>query len=558
MLPIVQRELLVAARNNATYRERLWFPLGILLTGGWLYYTMSQGSPPPFVGRTLFLILSGYLFLLAGTAGLKETSDALSSEKRNGTLGLLFLTDLKGWDVVLGKLVSLGYRNILNIVGSFPLMAIPLLLGGIEATHVLLTCVFVVNTLFISLSIGLFCSAILNDERRSASLSILILLLLCLYPFIISLVLYRINGVWPSTPPAAQMTPWYAMQRLTGKLNIFIGWDLTLSWALGQAVGWSFLAAAAFFIPRTWQEKGTIREGSWKFWKKNPGANGSFESRGADLDRNPFLWLATYFPNGVAMIWCVIAIALVVWLVGYFKFNPMWRSLPVYIVLILIFHGVLKFWTASQSGIQVCRDRISGALELILSTPLSETEVVKGLHLSLFRLLRGPLITILCLDVVMILDAAINPNQPMSGEDLKAWILTGCAGIVVLLADLYTLAWVGIWTGLKAPRTNQAAGMAVGRVLMLPWGLFYILVSSYLLISRKLGFQSSDLEFLGSLLIWTAISIVLDLFLISSSKKTILQQMRTKAAEKTAPGPEAFWITLGRLFGKLVKLVRGR
>ncbi|HQU46125.1 MAG TPA: hypothetical protein PK867_25150, partial [Pirellulales bacterium] len=36
------------------------------------------------------------------------TADCISSERREGTLGLLFLTDLRGHDVVLGKLVVAG------------------------------------------------------------------------------------------------------------------------------------------------------------------------------------------------------------------------------------------------------------------------------------------------------------------------------------------------------------------------------------------------------------------------------------------------------------------
>ena len=32
---------------------------------------------------------------------MRNTADSLSAEKREGTLGLLFLTDLRGYDVVL-------------------------------------------------------------------------------------------------------------------------------------------------------------------------------------------------------------------------------------------------------------------------------------------------------------------------------------------------------------------------------------------------------------------------------------------------------------------------
>ena len=84
MLPIVQRELLVASRSKSTHRERVWFCLGILMAGGWLFYMMSQNQSPVYVGRTLFMILTGYLFILAGSTGIRETSDSLSGEKPQG------------------------------------------------------------------------------------------------------------------------------------------------------------------------------------------------------------------------------------------------------------------------------------------------------------------------------------------------------------------------------------------------------------------------------------------------------------------------------------------
>jgi len=46
-------------------------------------------------------------FVLA-CAACALTADTLSGESREGTLGLLFLTDLRSWDVTLGKLASAG------------------------------------------------------------------------------------------------------------------------------------------------------------------------------------------------------------------------------------------------------------------------------------------------------------------------------------------------------------------------------------------------------------------------------------------------------------------
>lgn len=75
----------------------------------------------PIVERELRL--GGVCFqLLAGTA---VTADCLSEEKRDGTLGPLFLTDLRGYDVVLGKLVATALPVFYSLVAAIPVLALP-------------------------------------------------------------------------------------------------------------------------------------------------------------------------------------------------------------------------------------------------------------------------------------------------------------------------------------------------------------------------------------------------------------------------------------------------
>jgi hypothetical protein len=62
---------------------------------------------------------------------LLGTADCISSEKREGTLGLLFLTDLKGYSVILGKMLATSLNSFYALTAIFPVLAIPLLLGGI-------------------------------------------------------------------------------------------------------------------------------------------------------------------------------------------------------------------------------------------------------------------------------------------------------------------------------------------------------------------------------------------------------------------------------------------
>jgi len=105
LLPIVERELRVAARRPSTYRMR--FLAGLAVMSLWFVLLVgTEMAVPAQLGRHLFNALGVLTLGFSMFAGVFLTSDCLSEEKREGTLGLLFLTDLKGYDVVLGKLAA--------------------------------------------------------------------------------------------------------------------------------------------------------------------------------------------------------------------------------------------------------------------------------------------------------------------------------------------------------------------------------------------------------------------------------------------------------------------
>src|SRR4051812_29916771 len=108
LFPIAGRELRVAARQGATYWTRVGAAAAaILVSGGFLaVWTASAMSFGGNTGQILFSILKWLCFAFVCSTGMFLTSDSVSEEKREGTLGLLFLTDLRGYDVVLGKLMA--------------------------------------------------------------------------------------------------------------------------------------------------------------------------------------------------------------------------------------------------------------------------------------------------------------------------------------------------------------------------------------------------------------------------------------------------------------------
>jgi ABC-type multidrug transport system permease subunit len=105
------------------------------------------------------------LYCLA--AGRLMTADCLSREKREGTLGLLFLTDLKGYDVVLGKLAATSLDGFYGLLAVFPLAGHSAADGGMTNGELWRMVLVLVNTFLFSLAIGLFVSAVNRDEQKA-------------------------------------------------------------------------------------------------------------------------------------------------------------------------------------------------------------------------------------------------------------------------------------------------------------------------------------------------------------------------------------------------------
>src|SRR5689334_4054547 len=127
-LPIVDRELRVASRQRSTYFTRFGSVLAAVGVGGWIML-MPWMNTPQQLGLPLFIPLSVIRFIYSIMVGVRTPADCISEEEREGTLGLLFLPDLKGFDIVLGTLAATSLNSFYGMLAVFPVLAISLLAG---------------------------------------------------------------------------------------------------------------------------------------------------------------------------------------------------------------------------------------------------------------------------------------------------------------------------------------------------------------------------------------------------------------------------------------------
>lgn len=289
--PIVQRELAVTARSRRQFRLRMVMAIGcIFLSLLPIFVAQNRGRG----GAGLFGFLSGLFWLICIGSGIFLTSDSISREKREGTLGLLFLTDLKGADVILGKLVSCSLMTLLMLMSALPVLAIGILLGGVTGGEFLRVCVALLLTMFFSLSVGMFVSTFVRESGQASSITFFLLLVTAVgFP-----VINNLTGMLPNRSGSSLtflnfFSPLHLFQFASSYNSTFREFVLS---ALGvAAVSVMSLAVASIYVPRTWQDRTRVQPvfqnagtGGQSRTRSNPGDR---RKRKLLLDQNPILWL---------------------------------------------------------------------------------------------------------------------------------------------------------------------------------------------------------------------------------------------------------------------------
>jgi len=530
-LPIVGRELRVTARRRGTYWNRALSALAaILIFGGALIFEAQ--APPKELGQHVFNILSGFFLLSSLAAGVRYTADCLSEEKREGTLGLLFLTDLRGYDVVLGKLAATSLNCTYGLLAIFPVLAIPLLLGGVSVDEFWRVTLVLMNALFFSLAAGILVSAMSKSPRKAMMCTFL--LLLFIHGGLPTI------GVWISQRYGITLSPFllpsvgYAYQRASdvwfkARPDQYLESMLTI-----HGLGWAMLALASVIVRNSWQDKpaGALLarwQQRWRQWSYgNPAQRLAFRAR--LLNITPCLWLGGRHRLKPALVWSALGLGACVWAWGALRWREDWLNELTYSFTAIILHTALKFWVASEACLRLGPDHRSGALELLLSTPMTVREILRGQMLALRRQFFGPVLLVAGLDFLFLFSAFNRLGS--AGDNQVFWF---CLGVIATFAtDVYTLCWAGMWTGLITKHPNRATAATFARVVVLPcgaWAAVMILVSFMQLWSRLNRTEGSF-----SILLWFGFGMANDVALFLWSRHRLLSDLRVVATQRFVPG----------------------
>lgn len=516
--------------------------VAVLIGCGFLSFVHVAGAGGiSTLGKGLFGLLTWLTLLVALSAGLFFTSDCLSEEKREGTIGFLFLTDLRGHDVVFGKMLATSLRAFLAVVATFPILAVTLLMGGVTGAQFWKTMLALVNGLFFSLSAGLLVSAISRDSQRAMWATLLLLFALVLGgPLADASIASAREREF--APVLSLVSPGYAFV-IAGSWGANPFW---LSLAASHVAGWMMLGAACVLIPRTWQERRTVSQSApagWAHWIKYGGRKRRSTLRKL-IERNPALWLACRERWQTVVVFGATLAG-----VGVFLYSlasdgvstGMWIGWSFLggLVSLLYYLGV-----ASQSPRFFADARRNGMLELLLVTPVDGRQMVQGQWQGLLLMFGLPLGLFLCVQFAgNVLAQSSMQGMAMfsvAGEQWGLILAVALTSVVVTLANLIALCWFGMWMGLTSRNATLATLKTIAFVQIIPW--FVIAFASSMISALVLipGLRSKTMVSMQwfpwiNMFLGAALSLGKDVFFIVLARRRLYPGFREMAVRAISP-----------------------
>jgi ABC-type multidrug transport system permease subunit len=136
-------------------------------------------------------------------------------------------------------------------------MSLPLLLGGVRASEFWRVVLVVLNTLLLSLSMGLLISTLFRRQRVTTHLAALLMLMLALVPFGVGSFLRAVGAAPTSFLDPSALSPVYSLQTAFDSaygLAGLIGSSFWAAFLVLFALSILLLARASWLLPDSWQQ----------------------------------------------------------------------------------------------------------------------------------------------------------------------------------------------------------------------------------------------------------------------------------------------------------------
>ncbi len=172
--PIVERELRLRSRSRG-FTIALSIELFILIGALTVVWVTQDNNTDvtelSSIGRTMAWTCVGVLqtIMFLGIPAIAGSS--ISGERERDTMSVLFVTPLKGSNIVTGKVIGTMLWVVFSIVASMPIFAICYAFGGIKMIWVILVLLYLLYSAFGISAVSVFASSHANTSSRGITLA---------------------------------------------------------------------------------------------------------------------------------------------------------------------------------------------------------------------------------------------------------------------------------------------------------------------------------------------------------------------------------------------------
>lgn len=389
LFPVIHRELRAQARQPFTYWLRLLGAGAALAVMAVMILNGGSGGES-FAALHRMVLLSIWVLVPLGVA------DCVSRERREGTLGLLFLTPLRARDVALAKAGTHGLRGLALLLAVLPMMAVTFLQGGVGWRAVVFS--FSINLAWLALvvAVSVLASAHCRSWTRALALTHVLIVVSAVaagtLKMFAAILVFRPSAIWQvmeqldsfiagsvqyltggrglwSTNFTASMIPPGVIRR------IMLGELVTTGALLAMAL--TLVLWAGHVIARRWREEPPpvwMQKTSVALTKPRFGVAFFRRWMLRHLEKNPIGWLERRTWSGRVVVWAWFAVTTTLCSAAVTDQN-IWRDprrslLP----LVWLLPGSMGYLAAGSFR----RERENGVMELLLVSPLTPQQIILG------------------------------------------------------------------------------------------------------------------------------------------------------------------------------------
>lgn len=530
MLPVLAHDLLSKRHHRRLRKERL--TVGAVSGLAVLALASAERWAAPFsiaaFVRAVPLASTGPILLLC--VGITLGARLLAAERREGTLPLLLLTQLSGHEILRGKLLGAMTIQVDAFLAAVPALILPMAIAGFGLEESCLMALACVNALFFGLCFGMLAAVVLDEEKAVSGCILLMLPAMALATPVGTLLPAGAVRDWVGT--LQWVNPLEAMAHVP---TAVAGLRTTAYWhpLLGShMVAWVMLGLAGIVLPRAcrWQGGKSARK-TRQGWADISSRSSSFSFRARLLDLNPFLWLSIRYRWATIQIWLYVCLAALLW--GWLGWLS-WARQGVNILVVLA-GALAATWLATlavavpaEAARRLVEDRQSGALELLLCTPVSVREIVQGQWLTLRRRYLAPwsLMTLLSLGLMVSGLATDGFGGMLDPEDRGLWVVAWLSGIVLAPLSLIALCWVTLRRTLFARNIGEASGIALFQVTAIP---LFALTGASMMFHSLFGWRPQWLE---NAVFWILGYVAWLLFCVWRARRILFRDIRLAATQR--------------------------